>query len=449
MSGRDRHRDSPVEAALAALRHEDAGTAADAEAALDWLIGDLGPEQLSQDQLQTFLWYALPMKFLTDADHNRRIALALGRALDLLGLPRYAAMCSSITTSEVLDAYERSDADGRKAFRRALDSSGIRPPDLDEFEWGAVMGVQEAAAESSVAELLELAIVDRALVPGASGWKSRQQELTRAYLTTSRIELNGRTLLDAIRAERVDSWLGPHRDSARQRILDPIVALVRTATGPPDGMDDPLPSLRWLLSELAGGQPLTQTGNLNRAFVQRAAARFDSEGFLAFSAPRGEHDVYDLQQTRELAQRARLIRRSGRRLMLTAKGHAALADPTLLWRAAAGQLLPAHPFERAVGELTLALLVESAEVTRKTLIAVLGDAVRDGGWRGALTGDVPGEHDISWAYHATVNLLRALSLLAGPTRWDSPYSLSEVGRSLALAALHHRAAGPRSSPLPH
>jgi hypothetical protein len=80
------------------------------------------------------------VKWFVDLDEKLRVTAALGQALDLLQLPRYAAICQSRTTREILAAYETSIADGKAAFRRAAASSGILPPDLPDFEWGAVMG---------------------------------------------------------------------------------------------------------------------------------------------------------------------------------------------------------------------------------------------------------------------------------------------------------------------
>ena len=72
--------------------------AGDAQAALEWLVGDAGPAALTQHGLQEFLWYYLPAKWMTDAAHHHRVALHLARALELLGMPRYAALCRSEQT---------------------------------------------------------------------------------------------------------------------------------------------------------------------------------------------------------------------------------------------------------------------------------------------------------------------------------------------------------------
>lgn len=112
------------------------------------------------------------MKWLTELDHRLAVAESLAHALDLLGLPRYAQICRSETTSAILRAHERDDAEGLKAFHRADVASGIRPPDLPEFEWGPTMGWEESRALSSTAELLELAVAGGDLVPGARRWKA-------------------------------------------------------------------------------------------------------------------------------------------------------------------------------------------------------------------------------------------------------------------------------------
>jgi hypothetical protein len=435
--------DPVIGEAIVRLEAEDGDAARDAEAALGWLTAGEGVGVLTQERLQHFLWYGLPMKWLTDTDHHRRVVDALARAFDLLGLPRYAALCRSDTTAGVLDAYERSDGEGKKAFHKADLASGIRPPDIDELEWGAVMGMTEADALSSTADLLELAIAGGDLVPGTRGWKQRQSDLVLAHLTTARLDLGGRTWLDAIRDERIETWLSTHRSPTRRRILEPLAGTVRRPAVLPAGADDPLHRLRWFLGGLADGQPLTQTGNLGRAFVQDAAPRF---GWDFPNPPRTEDELYDLHQLRHLTQRIGLARRSGRKLTLTTNGRAALADPDLVWRTVARGLLPDHQFAAALGELTLALLVDGARHATE-LDTTLTEVVAEVGWRATDTGLPPDERDISWAWHQTTNLLRALDVLAAGGRWDDrSYALTSVGRAVALECLHHRATGPRSSP---
>lgn len=437
-------KDPLIAEALAKLEAEDVKAARDADAALQSLTWGEGVSVITQERLQNFLWYRLPMKWLTDTDHHRRIVAALARAFDFLDLPRYAALCRSGTTADVLGAYERSDAEGKKAYLRADGASGIRPPDIDELAWGSVMGMEETVALSSTAEMLELAVASGQLVPGARGWKHRQRQLVRAHVTVPRIDLAGRSLLDAIRDERLQSWLEGRRSPSRRRILEPLVEAVREPAELPDGVGDPVPRLRWLLDELVDGQPLTQTGNLSRAFVQAAAPRF---GWDFKSLPRTEEELYDLNQLRHLAQRLGLARRSGRKLLVTSNGRIALGDADRLWRSAARGLLPGHELAAALGEITLALLVEREVVASSELDAVLAEIVREVGWRSIDTGAPPDDRDIRWAWHQTTNLLRALDLLSTGGGWqDHGYGLTPAGQAVTLECLHHRATGPRSSP---
>ena len=96
--------DTIVAGALERLRAEDERLGGDAEAALNSLTWDEGLETIIQYGLQAFLWYELPRKWMTDLEGRRHLAMALGRVLDLVGLPRYAAICRSPETDAVLAA---------------------------------------------------------------------------------------------------------------------------------------------------------------------------------------------------------------------------------------------------------------------------------------------------------------------------------------------------------
>ncbi len=440
--------DPVIEAVIFEMAAADPDAARDAEAALEWMTGGEGLGLLTQEGLQRFLWYELPMKWLTEPAHHRRVVAALARALDLLGLPRYAAVCRSTTTAEVLDACERSNGEGKKAFLTAEAASGISPPDLPELAWGSVMGWEESRALSSTAKLLELAIAAGDLAPGARGWKARQRELVRAHVTTPRVELGGRTFLEVVEAERLQAWLEGRRSEARRRIIDRIGDRLRVPAQLPAGLEDPLPPLRWLLEQLAGGQTLTKTGNLNRAFVQEAATRFGWWDVDLHGPPRGEDDLYDLRQTRRLAHRQGLTRRSGRDLTLTTKGRSVLGHAEALWRAAAHAILPDHPFGRATGEVALASLAAVDSLGYAELNTHVAEVIGEESWRDTGTGEPADSRSISLSMHETTNLLRALNLLSMGGDWrDRRYGLTHVGRVTALEALHHAATGPRSSPL--
>lgn len=439
--------DGLVTDALAKLRVDDPEAVRDAEAALEWLAAGEGLGGLTQERVQTFLWYGLPMKWLTDTEHHRRVVDGLSRAFDLLGLARYSALCRSATTAAILDAYERSDEEGLRAFHEADTASGIRPPDVDELEWGSVMGPRESDGLSSTAEFLELAVASGELVPGARGWKRRQHELVRAHLSSARLDLAGRSWFEVIQEERLETWLEGRHSPTRRRLLEPLADGLRRPAELPAGVDDPVPPLRWLLGELTDGQPLTQTGNLNRALVQVAAGRFGWWDAGLHGLPRSEDELYDLRQVRQLAQRLGLARRSGRRLVLTTSGRTTLNDPERPWRHAAAGLLPADPFALAAGEATLALLLSRDTVPAEALNDAVAHIVDEEGWREQHSGAPPGKHDVSRATHTTTNLLRALSLLARGGDWtDRAYGLTPAARSIAHEALRQRATGPKTIP---
>jgi hypothetical protein len=441
--------DPMIAETIAQLAAEDAGVAAHARAALEWLTAGEGVAVLTQERLQYFLWHELPMKWPAGSDHHRDVAAALAHAFDLLDLSRYAAICRSTVTAGVLDAYERSDTQGKAAYRKADLASGISPPDLPEFEWGSLMGGEEAHVLSSTAEMLELAIAAGDFFPGRPGWKTCQQEIVRAYLALPRLELHGRTYAEVVRAERMGSWLeGLGRSRARHRILERVADRLGNPAQLPPGTDDPIPPLRWLLEQLAGGQALTQTGNLSRAFVQDAATRFGWWEPSLFNPPRSEDELYDLRQTHRLAERLRVLRRSGRTLTLTARGRSLLADPEALWREAARAIIPVHPFGRAIGEVALAVLAVEETIADTELDATVAQVIDEEGWRDQQTGEPADRTAISVARHGTTNLLRAVNLSTASGPWSNrTVALTEVGRATALEALHSRATGPASHPI--
>jgi hypothetical protein len=439
--------DPEIAAALAKLAEQDAAAADDAGGALEWIAGEQGLAFITQNRIQNFCWYELPVKWMISLDDKVRVAGALAQALDLLQLPRYAAICRSQTTREILSAYETSTAHGQAAFRRAAAVSGITPPDLPEFEWGAAMGFQEASAWSSTAEFLEVAVASGDLVPGRRGWKARQRELVRAHLNVPQAGLLGQTLAQVILTERAETWVNQRRSETRRRILAAIAnRLLHPAELPAATAADPLPRLRWLLDQLNGGIALTQTGNLSRKFVQQSADRF---GWDFSRPPRTEDDLFDLHQLRHLAQRLGLARRSGRMLTLTAKGRRLLVDPGGLWRAAAAGLFGENGFTVFAGELFLALLLDAGSVPDTEIKATVEQAAAEEGFRESRTGEPPGEHDIGWAIHGTSNICRALGLLAAGSDWfGRSYGLTDTGKATALEALRARATGPRTIPWP-
>ena len=76
-----------IAAALAKLAEQDAE---DARAALEWIVGEQCLALITQERIQNFCWYQLPVKWLIGIEGKLRVAEGLAHVLDLLQLPRYA-----------------------------------------------------------------------------------------------------------------------------------------------------------------------------------------------------------------------------------------------------------------------------------------------------------------------------------------------------------------------
>ena len=170
----------PGERVLAELRRENQRLAEQAEAAVEWLSAGQAFEP-SQSGLQQFLWYELPQEWIVPPDEEAplfaEVREGLAWVLARLGLERYAFICRSAITEVVNAAYLQSEQVGFRAFRRAMDGSGIEPPDLEDFSWGGLMGIEEASARDRVAGALEAAVASGELAVRGRGWRSHQRRL--------------------------------------------------------------------------------------------------------------------------------------------------------------------------------------------------------------------------------------------------------------------------------
>jgi hypothetical protein len=213
---------------LLRLRRTDPAAAQRAEAALDELLGDGGLADLTQHALQAYLWYTL-----AEGDEPQLTAAGLASFFELAELHRYAGIAQSAQTKEILRAYEEQGSSaGAKVAVKAMDASGIVPPDLPELEWGDLMGSAEVSAYDRIAATLELALAAGELKPGGRGWRLTQQRLTRHQLTMAR--LDGPPLLDRVRSERLDTWtdIGGHE---RRALASSVLPDLLTDPAPPRG----------------------------------------------------------------------------------------------------------------------------------------------------------------------------------------------------------------------
>lgn len=164
-----------VRDALALAGEWDQDGKAAAQAALEWMGWEgEGPLRLRRHDVQLFVWYTLPRKFMASLEHKREAAAALAGTLDRLGerAAGYADVCRAPETDELLVAWEVEDPAAWQRFRELLERSGLEPPDTDLLTWGEVMGLEEACVREQVATALEEAVEDGRL-PRAPSSSSR------------------------------------------------------------------------------------------------------------------------------------------------------------------------------------------------------------------------------------------------------------------------------------
>lgn len=104
------------------------------------------------------------------------IVASLGRLLEPVGLPRYAAICGGPQTAAVLQAYQGGGrrASGSSAGRRSASGWSCGPARAAAVvRLGPVMGEREAGAFVSVAAALELAVAGGELRPPGPGAGTR------------------------------------------------------------------------------------------------------------------------------------------------------------------------------------------------------------------------------------------------------------------------------------
>ena len=178
-----------IEAAIAWLMLTEPDHADTARHVAGWLAGgdDVDdPGELTLAGLQQFLWYGLALKWMIEPGDREVVVEAAARPFEVLDRPRYVALCRSALTGSVLDAYDRSEAAGLKAFRAALKDSPVEPPDLADFVWGSRMGLEEACARSYVESGLEAALNADRFEAGVGMWRATRARITAGLLDTQR-----------------------------------------------------------------------------------------------------------------------------------------------------------------------------------------------------------------------------------------------------------------------
>jgi hypothetical protein len=176
----------------------------------------------------------------------------------------------------------------------------------------------------------------------------------------------------------------------------------------------------WLLNRVGdAGIKLTAAGYLPPPDVEAAVSELGL-GEEWIGKGNRESQTLPVLDLRETAQRAGLLRKHLGRLMLTARGRAARADPAALWwRLAESMPAVRDDCERQAGLLLLLLLAAGeaadwAEITAGVLTSI--------GWRTgigeALTSS--GAFHAAWSTHSVLRRIGALESGAGSYRADKP-----------------------------
>ncbi|MEV7969275.1 hypothetical protein AB0O34_25295 [Sphaerisporangium sp. NPDC088356] len=437
--------DDKVEDALAELARRDPEEAGQARLAFDSLTFGEGVETVTLYGLQYWLWYLLPTKWWTDLTEHQQLAAALGALFDLLEMPRYAAACTSETTMQVLTAWHEGRDAGFKALEKAMNASGVQPPDVEEIlTWGRVMGLQENDAFLATAAHLEMAIATGDFAPGARGWRVAAERITGEFLT-SPSAVSEQSRLERIHSERMESW-ATSRGAARARLTKMIAPRIISPAAVPENAEARLAPVRWLLTLAAtdGGVPLTANHTLARAVVAEGCHRFD---WLTLTGrPRSESDILEAWTLRELVRQLGAVRRSKRTLVLTPAGkRLARADTATLWSAVAAALIPSDPAEGAAAEVVLMLHLTEAPKDYFEQRAVVAEAMAGEGWNHPASGTPISVDDVGWLMGAVHRRLDLLGLLHRQRSLDDPGDrLTDAGRAAAQTALRARALRPRA-----
>ena len=405
----------------------DREVALDLHGALGWFgVDEDGPTVfVSRYDLQQFLHYTLPRKYLAGVEEHIAVARALGDALESLGAPtEYAELCRSPQTLALLRLWAVDENSAFAQFAALTDASGLDPPDVEELQWQGVMGMVEARTRDVATLALEQALESGDTRPAA--------EIVRAVLAEPDPDGEHPTRLLALQAERIDRWAG-WRASPRRALLEPLIDGMADARLPEWPADD---VLDWLLDEARAGLALTERGALSRALCVEIGARRPE--WTWGKPPRSETDIENLANLHAALRGSGLVRRRGRKLLATKR--AGELTPGARRIRIIENLLDGDTFLAAVAELTLAALAQNAPDAG----ARVSDAIAAEGWTSD-GGPLP-----SYAVPSTMTDVRRVLLAIGAAEGDAlsrrECTLTELGRAAVLCALRAHALRPPPPP---
>ncbi|WP_041450787.1 hypothetical protein [Hoyosella subflava] len=426
--------DETVEAALSALDAEDPAIAADAIHAWEKLAEISPPEGPTQASVQHLCWAALREQDERDPQRAWAQSCALAALLQRLGRMRYAAIARGETTRRLLFLMDPDE--WSEAYRLALETSGVEPPDTDQVTWQHMCTSEELAIVEQISSTLEVAAVTGEFGTGErkNETAERRAKLTHAVLATER---KGRPLLEDVVDCRIDLWssLSETRAAMYEGLLDGL----HSAAVVPHTVARRVHRFLTLLGE---GKPVSANGALP-AELDQVILEEEPEAHPWWSDLQTPA-AHQLSELWKLLQRMRVVRRVRGRIVPTPRARDAGIDDAL------GFLLrdwlgPSYTTETIAAEALMAVIGRGQGITLDPAGPALGDddvdptilaatLLADEGW--TASGDEIEPYSVAPFVDRAIGELRTLGVVTRPGL--APHVLKDEVVTFALGVLRQR-----------
>jgi hypothetical protein len=348
--------------------------------------------RMSQFDVQNFLWLTLP-QLLRDppADLDpmpswRAVVAEAAWFFERLDQPRYAAICRSTRTSEILET-AHDPIHSFELYARATHESGIMPPPGLRISWLDHPGPREQALYDAITRALERAIAAGELDPADDAKRLAVAVTVLEQLPDGHTE----TMQDLMLTERMARL---RSTSGSQTVRELLVRVERDVSKPLDLTPEIL---------LAGTRPLGQV----------------------------VHDRDGPGPLRDVAVKLGLLADEDGDMYRTDDGERALAHPVMLFEAVVnGFAAPADPIARLAALPILAMLILSDTIDEDMLLDRVGIVFFE-----TARSDAPSPSD---TVRETVGELLADMRTAGLVTADGQ-RLTDFGRRVALTGVRMRA----------
>jgi hypothetical protein len=346
---------------------------------------------MSQFDVQNFLWLTLP-QLLRDPPADlepmpgwETVVEEAAWFFERLDQPRYAALCRSDRTREILEA-AHDPLLSFELYAVATHESGIMPPSALRITWLDRPGPREEALYDAITRTLERAIASGELDPADD---SKRLAVAVGVLDQPP-DGHTETMQELMLAERMARL---HGTSGSQTVRELLVRVAPDVANPPDLTPEVL---------LAGTRPLAQVVHAGDGPPRMVA----------------------------VAEKFGLLDSRGDR---TDDGERALGHPVLLFEAVVnGVAAPADPLARQAALPLLAMLVLADTVDVEMLVDRLGIVFFETGAH-----DLPAPSDT--VREVVAELLADLYTVGVLTAPGEAQRLTDYGRRVAVTAIRARA----------